>query len=335
MMTPPSVRNLSGPRRLAAATAVLALLAAAPVAAVQGTTLESAIALVHDGQYAEARPALAALVTTHPRDDRIAAYLGRALFGLERYGDAMTWFEKAIGLKPDSSDHHMWLGHAALEEVQRANILRKLSLASKARRALERAVALNPANVEARGFLFAFYRQAPGIAGGSRSRARAQADEIVTLDPVRGHLARAALYEDDKDVTGAEREYLAAIAADASRAGAYLSLGQMHVRAGDYDKAFAVFDRGLKVVPGSLQILYQVGRTAALSGQRIEDGDRALREFIKRTSDKSSLSAAYWRLGLLHEHRKRPAEARAEYETALRLDPGRKEAREALRRLSR
>jgi tetratricopeptide (TPR) repeat protein len=297
--------------------------------------VERAIALVGDGHYAEARPLLLALAKTHPRDDRVAACLGRAFFGLEQYGGAITWFEKAVALAPQSSDHHTWLGHAALEEAQRASILRKLPLASKARKALERAVELDPANVEARGFLFAFYRQAPGVAGGSKERARQQADAMVKLDPVQGHLARASLNDEEGHLQAAERDYLAAIDADPARAGAYLSLGQMHVRAAAYDKAFAVYERGLTASPGNLPLLYQVGRTAALSGRRIEEGDRALREYIERTTDAYWLSSAHWRLGMLHEHRGRRAEARAAYEQALRLDSNRKEAREALRRLPR
>lgn len=319
---------------IAAGTAA-ATMTAAPAAQSQDGSLERAAALVDAGQYAEARVLLVRLAKAHPRDDRVAAYLGRAFFGLEQYGEAITWFEKAVALVPQSSDHHVWLGHAALEEVQRASIFRKLPLASKARKALERAVELDPANVEARGFLFAFYRQAPGVAGGSRERARQQADAMVKLDPVRGHLARASLDDEEGDLAGGERDYLAAIDADPARAGSYASLGQMHVRAAAYEKAFAIFERGLAAAPGHLPLLYQVGRTAAMSGQRLDDGERALQDYLEGTTDPQWRSAAYWRLGMLHEHRRRHADARAAYEQALRIDPNRKEAREALRRLPR
>ena len=46
-----------------------------------------------------------------------------------------------------------------------------------------------------------------------------------------------------------------------------------------------------------------------------------------------SHGAAHWRLGQIREQRKDVAGARREYETALRLDPSLRAAREALRKL--
>lgn len=322
-------------RAARALVAAACALVPATIAAQGGPNLDQAAALVEAGRHGDAKPLLLALAKQHPGDAAVAYYLGRVFFAAEAYDESIRWLDKAVTRDPKSSRYRQWLGRAYSSEAGRATLLRKPSLAGKARTAFEQAVALDPENVDARYDLFEYYRQAPGVAGGSKAKAKEQADEIGKRDASRGHLARATLHEGEEDTAAAEREYLAAIEAQPSNAGAYEALGLLYARAQQYDRAFDVFDRGLTAKPGELPLLYQVGRTAALSARRLEAGAQALTAYLERApaSDRRLLAAAHWRLGMIREHQGAKDLARQEYESAVRIDPGRKEAAEALRRL--
>lgn len=59
------------------------------------------------------------------------------------------------------------------------------------RKAFERAVQLNPSNVEALNDLFEYYLEAPGFLGGGLDKASDAANRIGKLDPVEQHTTSA------------------------------------------------------------------------------------------------------------------------------------------------
>ena len=73
-----------------------------------------------------------------------------------------------------------------------------------------------------------------------------------------------------------------------------------------------------------------------MSGQRLERATEALEAYLQTTPGRNdpSLAAAHWRLGMVHEKRQDRQRAKAEYESALRLDPTFKPATESLRKLT-
>jgi hypothetical protein len=82
------------------------------------------------------------------------------------------------------------LGQAYLRHARANPSLGAIGKVKRGRAAVERAIALDPENLDARGTLMQFLLQAPGIVGGSRDGARAQAREIERRDRSRGLLAR-------------------------------------------------------------------------------------------------------------------------------------------------
>jgi TolA-binding protein len=98
-------------------------------------------------------------------------------------------------------------------------------------------------------------------------------------------------------------------------------------------------DRGLAIDANNPMLLYQVGRTAALSGQQLDRGEKCLRTYIampvREELENPSIAAARYRLGCILERKGNASGARTEYETAVSLDPKQKQAREALAKLKR
>lgn len=303
--------------------------------AISDDSLKSAILLFQQGKYVEAKDAFTAAVNNNPRNAEALYFLGRIAFVEEDWEASVAWLEKAVEVDERNSIYHMWLGRAYGRKAQEASIFGKASLAGRTKRAFEKAVSLDPDNVDARLYLMEFYRRAPGIVGGSMKKAREQAEEVKKRNPYQGHVVLGALFEDEKEYMSAEKEYLTAVQIQPDSSSAYYSLGLLYTNTELYDKAFATYERLLGINPREMRAHYQFGRVAAISGKRLAEGERSLKTFLEhepRDTD-SWLSAAHWRLGMIYEKQGKNDLARKEYQASLRLDPNRREAAEALERM--
>jgi Flp pilus assembly protein TadD len=79
-----------------------------------------------------------------------------------------------------------------------------------------------------------------------------------------------------------------------------------------------------KRFPGEWIVRFRIGRLAALSGERMERGEKELRALI--ASPPSDIAVAtrlglHWRLGMILEKQGKTDQARAEYNAALQIDP--------------
>ena len=277
---------------------VLTLLASLTV---HGATLDAAKALYHERKDAEAKSAFTALAQSEPRNAEVHFYLGRLANRAREVDAAVKHFEKAVELAPTNSNYHLDLGGAYGQKAMSANLFSKASLAGKSRTAMEKAVELDPRNLEARQGLMQFYQQAPSIMGGGLDKAHAQADEIMKLDVQRGRVAKSLLF----------------------------------VREKQFDAAFALWEEALQQTPDHYGALYQLGRIAAESGQQLDRGLAALERCLKMSPSENDPghAAAHWRIGNIHEKRGDKTAARAAYDAALTVDAKFQPAIDALKRL--
>lgn len=288
------------PRRCLAGLAFVLLTLPSPGA--EGD-LAAARALVVARQPAEAQAAFERLHAAYPAHAEVNHALGQLA---NRRGDpqqAVTYFTTAATAEPKAGRHQQGLGDAYGRLAERAGIFGGLGLARKCVAAYERAVALEPANVDFRLSLLEFYRLAPAIAGGGAAKAREQVEAIRALDPVRGRIAAATVLAGEKRTA----------------------------------EAFAEFTAALQAQPDDIVALYQFGRLAALTGQELERGSAALRRYLELPEvmlpQAPGHASGHWRLGQLRERLGDREGARAALAAALRLDPAFKPAAEALRRL--
>src|SRR5258708_40165902 len=86
-------------------------------------------------------------------------------------------------------------------------------MGGKVRGEVETGVRLDSNNVDARSDLGEFYLEAPGIVGGGRDKAEAQAQALAALDPAKADYLKGRMAEKKKDFAAAEKEYRAAIEA--------------------------------------------------------------------------------------------------------------------------
>ena len=296
---------------------------------------DGGIASFNAQRYADARRELDSTVRAHPNDARAHHYLGRIAMHETRFQEAITHLQKAAELEPSVAEHQILLGRAYGQLAVRSGLTKKFGLAKRARAALERAVELDPTSIEARSGLIQFHLLAPGLVGGSSSKARAHAAEIAKQNPFRGALARAWIAEDRKSYDEAAREYRDAIARAPDSLISYWGLAQLWQRGERFDSSFALMDDLIKRQPDAMPAYYYYGRAASLSGQHLPEAVAALERYIAYEPEEGEppRSSAHYRLGLVYERMGERDKAKREFETSLRLEPTRGEVKAALRRV--
>lgn len=148
------------------------------------------VQLFDRGRLTEARQFFESFVEVYPADAAGAFYLGRIAFDEEQYDRAVEWFEKAAQLVNGNAEYHLWLGRAYGHKAKRATTVQQPFLARKVKAHFEKAVALEPDNIEAREALMEYYMTAPGLLGGSKEKAREQAQEIRRRDVHKDQVMR-------------------------------------------------------------------------------------------------------------------------------------------------
>lgn len=270
-------------------------------AALSPADTEAVRQLVRDRKLAEAHTAATKLAADFPQEAEAHALVGTVAMNQQTPEPAVKAFERAVELAPASSEMHRRLGDAYGFSAQKAGVLSKLGWAKKCLAAYEKAVALDPANFAARQSLVGYYSQAPGLVGGGMDKAHAQADAMIKLDPTRGKIAKAGLFAREKK----------------------------------YDEAFALYEESLAANPDDYSSLYQVGRLAAETGQRLDVGLAALQRCLtlEPTAGAPGRAPTHWRLGNIWEKKGDKTAARAAYEAALAADGNFENARTALKKL--
>jgi tetratricopeptide (TPR) repeat protein len=263
-----------------------------------------------------------------------ATLLGRMAWQTANYKDAAHWLDAAIARDPRRVEAYVWRGRTYLQEIETTNFLRKGAVAGRARSMFEKAVEIDPSSFEAREAKTEYLMNAPGIAGGSIDKARAEATAAKRVAPIRGAMLVGRVEEKAGNAAAAEAEYRALTTSFPDSSGGWEALTTLYQTQSRWDDAFRIIDDRLRANPNDYGMLYQLGRAASLSGQRLDAGEEALRRYLTRDNARKAFDGAvHFRLGAIRERRGDPQGARGEYELAVSLDPRNVAAKRALDRL--
>jgi len=275
-----------------------------------------------------------------PNDAEAYHLLNRAYFVIEKWDQAIKAGEKAVALKPDSSDYHMWLGRAYGSKAEHSGWIGGMSNAKKSRAEFEKSVALNSMNAEARTDLAEFYMEAPGMLGGGKDKALAQAEAMAAYDAASSHWVKGRVAEKNGQFDVAESEYKTAISVSKRPAGDWLNLASFYRHRGrtadvedaihhalDADKSTG--HKKSNVMYGAAEILYR-------SGRDFNGAAQLLRRYLNgpdKTEDAPAFQAHYLLGQILEKQGNKPGAAE-EYRAAVALAPEYEQAQSALRRVS-
>jgi Tfp pilus assembly protein PilF len=316
-------------------TAKISLVAVMLIASLSGSVAESAKDMLAAGRVDDAIAELNGRLSSAPADAESSNLLCRAYFTLEEWDRAESSCRKAVSLAPDNARFHLWLGRVYGEKADRVNFMSAASLAGKTRTEFERAVQLNPKDVEARLDLAEFYIAAPGIVGGGEEKARGQAQSIAPLNPAREHWIYARIAEKKKDNTAAEREYHQYIDLSEGDAEAWLNLALFLRRQKRIDEMEqAIVKLGQAPTP-RLDVLYEASGMLYRAGRRYALATELLHRYLAAGPVEAAPAfRVHYLLGMLLEKQGDKVGAGREYRTSLSLARNFGLAQQALNRVA-
>lgn len=288
-------------------------------------------ALLQQGRVDEAHAVLQQILTTQPKDALAHQLLCRVYYAQEMADPAIHECEQAASDDPANSNTQMWLGRAYGMKASHANPVIAFGLARKVRYAFERAVQLNPENIQAMSDLGEFYVDAPAIVGGGLDKGRALADQMQPRFPSQASRLRALIASESKDVTTAESEFKEAVVAGRTPE-AYMDLGQFYQRQNQRDKALETLRAGIQVDRQKDSSLVDAASILIAMNEAPQLAEGLLREYLSSPakSDDAPAFKVHTQLGDLLAHQGDITSAHREYAAALALASNYAPARRSL-----
>lgn len=269
----------------------LSLVSVVSVAAAAVPPLERAQDLYSRTEY---EAALKILRTIGEKNAAVYALMGQCTYMQGDSKKASELFHKTVELDPANSDYWMWLGRAYGRRAETSSFLTAPSHATTARRNFEKAVELNPRNLEAISDLFEYYLDAPGFLGGGLDKASALAQRIGVLNPAEYYWSQARLAEKRKEFRTAEEQLRRAADLAPRQIGRVIDLAKFLARAGRYQESEEAFRRAEKIDPNAPKLLFARASTYIRTRRNLEIAKQLLKRYLdaKLTPDDPPRSEA-------------------------------------------
>ena len=255
--------------------------------------------------------------------------------------EAYERFEHAAELQPNDADGQFWLASACFDHVDDVGMLSQMSMASEGRKAFEKAIAIDPNHVAARVGAAQFYLGAPGIAGGSVAKAKAQGDALLGLPGKRGEfhgrLVLAGIAAHEEDWAEMSRQFTAAETAPGDGADPLVAM-RSHAstllrQKKDTQAALPLMTRYVKAAPADdLSALFFDGEIKRQQGKCAE----ALPSYEQVIAKFEGARGSRWGAAVCHDQLGQKDAARKNYEEFARRfpkDEHAKDAQAAIKRL--
>lgn len=297
---------------------VVIVFVAAGAALATAATVDEAKKLFEDGWWDKSGVMLEEILAADPGNAEAMVDLSRIRLLTDDIDAAEELCEQAIEMNDNNAMYHLIMGQIMAIKSQKSNFIMAIPRAKDARTEFEKAVLVDPHNLDARLALFQYDMQAPGIAGGNLERARAMADSMAAYDSSYHHLAKSLLAEfPDRNYPLAEEELRKAIAVIPDSRAGYIWLGGFLARREEPGKAVEAYREMAAVDSLKMQAYYMM----AASYRQLDKPEVAESTYLQILAIDSSQTEAMLQLGLVYQDKKEYENAFAIFEKILAMKP--------------
>ncbi len=283
--------------------------------------------LVESGHFLRAARVLEPAVQRDPKDAAAAYLLSRVRAALGDLDGALKLAETAIHQDKGNADYHVQMAAVLGRMAEKANMLKQLSYAHRARQELDEAASLDPNNTEAQWGLMMYYFAVPPLIGGDKEKARQLGQQLALLSPDLGRYYQGRLAIELKETDAAENFYrqsaienplnfetvsalanfyierkpdqlraerwaCQAVHAEPTRGDAWALLAKVYTMCGCWTEAIAVAERAEAIDPENLAPYYAISAVAIDRHQQAETAAALLKKYLSRPSEGNMPTAA-------------------------------------------
>jgi len=313
--------------------------------------------LIDDDHWKRARALAQSQLGQNPKDPALLTFMSIIEESFNRMESARSYAEQAVAADPKFADGHAQLARINIEMAESMAVWKQLGMVRVMKRELEAAFKIDPNNLDALLTDMMYTFKAPGIAGGSKTKAHEIAQHLLKAHPGWGYMAEAKLAQNENNEPSAIRwlreggtgnyriqSSLALVycclsphpwydeairigksmlTGDPTRVDAYMLLARSFASTGAYNEMETVLAAGAAKVPDDLSPYYWAARTLV---ERKVEGPRAegyVRKYLAQEPEgrAPTVAEAHWTLGLAFELEGRRAEAAGELKTAYKMRP--------------
>jgi tetratricopeptide (TPR) repeat protein len=154
------------------------------------SNFEKAEKLFKDKKYTEAKSLFEAYLKSVPNHQKTIEYLGDIAGTSKSWDVAIDYYKTLKKTNPNSANYWFKYGGALGMKAKSVNKLKAVGMIDEIETAFLSAAKLDPNHIETRWALVVLYIELPGIVGGSETKAKKYADELLSISKVDGYLAK-------------------------------------------------------------------------------------------------------------------------------------------------
>ena len=200
----------------------------------------------------------------------------------------------------------------------------------------ETARQLDPEDLGIRFDLMEFYLNAPGMIGGGKDKAEAEALAISKLEPARGYTARAIILQKEKNWELAEKELTEAAIQYPNDADAWKDLAEFLLERKEFKEALVQVKKSLALESKSKKARLIEAAAQTRLKQNLDEAVRILEELAAGPlgDDDPAFEEVYYWLGECFRAKGDNVKARKAFLTALSFNPEYDRAKESISKLN-
>jgi len=292
--------------------------------------LDEAIRFYEKGEFKQAVNLLLRLKNLSQDDPDVRLWLGKSYLKTGDWDNAVREFEKSTQLKPSDAHSRLWLGRACGAKAAHAFVLIAPRWAHRVLTEFETARKLSPNDVDVRFDLLEFYLEAPGIMGGGKDKAHAEALAIEKLNPKKGYLARSTILSKDKKMDQAKKELIQATIAYPNDANAFKDLADYLLDRRDFEGALEYSRKALSLDQQSKRSLLIMAAAQTMLRTDLDHSMRILLDLVSGplTDNDPTFEEAYYWLGECYLAMGDKSKAQQAFLSVLTFNPDYDKARE-------